>query len=347
MMWRAHPANRKARQTSMKKHLFILLRLLVAVIGIGYIIYLLDWSDHAGPDGAMVKGVGSMLRDARYDLLAAAVGMVALIYPILVIRWWLLLRARGIHVPLIRAFRLVMVGNFFNFCLPGTTGGDVIKAYYAAKGSDRTTDTVMSVIVDRILGLLGLVVIAGVASLFVLKEPAGRLVATLTWGMMGSGVLCCCAYFSRRFRRWLHLGPWLLKLPGGHMLAHIDAAAVAYRHHVSSLAVSLALACALHLLLAVSTSLTGYALGMHRPLGLLLTVVPILFLGAAMPISYQGLGIMEAIAIPLLVASPMCDVNHIVGMLLLIRLYQIAFSLTGAVFLLQGDIHLHPEREDE
>jgi hypothetical protein len=34
-------------------------------------------------------------------------------------------------------------------------------------------------------------------------------------------------------------------------------------------------------------------------------------------------------------------------MLLMIRFYQIVYALLGSLFLLKGDIHMHPEREPE
>jgi hypothetical protein len=71
----------------------------------------------------------------------------------------------------------------------------------------------------------------------------------------------------------------------------------------------------------------------------------VLFLGAAVPISYQGLGVMEAIGGQLLVNPPACTFNQLVGLLMLARLFQVFYSLIGALFLLKGDIHLHPAVE--
>ena len=55
------------------------------------------------------------------------------------------------------------VEQMANVELPGSTGGDVVKAWYAARQApSRRTAAVMSVIVDRIVGLLALIMLGGV-----------------------------------------------------------------------------------------------------------------------------------------------------------------------------------------
>src|SRR5690606_9553591 len=178
---------------------------------------------------------------------------------------WRRVRARGLGVPRSRAFKLSMVGNFFNYCMPGTTGGDVIRAFYAARGSGRKADVVMSIVVDRVTGMLGLVLLAGVAGLFMLDNPVARNVTMYIW--IGNAALAAGAlvYFSGTMRRLIHLDRWLFRLPGGGLLKSIDAAVVAYRHHMGTVIASILLAAVLHFCLATGTALAGFALGMDRP----------------------------------------------------------------------------------
>src|SRR5262249_2419492 len=56
------------------------------------------------------------------------------------------------------AFRLTAIGTFFNACLPGNSGGDLAKVYYATAGNRARLPEVATVIVlDRALGLVALV----------------------------------------------------------------------------------------------------------------------------------------------------------------------------------------------
>ena len=302
----------------------------------------LDTDQHSP---SFIPGILTMIGQADLRLLALALMVLTPIYPILMVRWWLLLRARGLTVTLWKAFRLTMVGNFFNFCMPGTTGGDLVKAYYAAKRSDRRADAVMTVIVDRVAGLLGLVILAGAAGLFMLSNDTARKVTIYIWlgaatFMFGAGV-----YFSRRLRTGLKIDRLLRKMPMQGVLKKIDQAAVAYRDHRRIVFGSILVSVPVHVCLSMSTAFSGFALGMDLPLGLLLTVVPVLFLVGAVPISPQGIGVMELLAMELLHQPPFATANQIVGMLLMIRLNQMFFSVFGALFLLKGDIHLHPVRD--
>jgi hypothetical protein len=56
---------------------------------------------------------------------------------------------------------------------------------------------------------------------------------------------------------------------------------------------------------------------------------------------------MEYLAVAMLLPSPLADANQLVSMLVLMRLFLIAYALIGAVLMLRGDIHLHPQSKDD
>ncbi len=333
----------------MRKRWPMLLRFTVAMLGIAYIIHVVNWRDGVSPEGLPEPGILTILGEAERGWLVLALLMVLGIYPLQTLRWRLLLHARGIAVSWWRCLRLTMVGTFFNYCMPGTTGGDVVKAYYAARHSDRRADAVMSIIVDRVAGLVGLVLLAALAGLLILDDPAARRVTAWVWMGLAAFLILAAFYLSVRLRRLTGLDRLIAKLPGRGLAQKADAAAVAFGNHKMTVVAAIALSVPVHLLLALATALSGLALGLEAPLLLLLTVIPVAFLGGALPISYQGLGIMEGIAIPLLVhaESTTASPTQIVAMLLLIRLYQIIWSLSGAAFLLRGDIHIRAAEAGE
>lgn len=325
----------------MKKTVLLILRILFAAAGIAYIVYAIQWSDDAEREGVM-----TMLRRAQWSHLLGALLLLAPVYPIQTLRWWLLMRCRGIEVPLSRAFRLVMVGCFFNYCMPGTTGGDVVKAWYAARRSDRRTDAVMSVVFDRITGLLGLILLAGLAGLTMLDDPIARRVTQYIWLGAGGIVLISACYFSRHLRKMFGLQYLLGKLNQEGLAGKIDQAAVAYGSHKVMVTVAIFISVPVHLLIAAATAVAGYALGIsivESPPALMLTVIPVLNLAGSVPLTYQGLGVMEYLGQQMLVRA---EPNHIIGMLLLMRLGQIFYSMLGSAFLLHGDIHLHPDQHE-
>ncbi len=93
--------------------------------------------------------------------------LVVIIVPIATFRWWLLLRAQNIELPIGRSFLLTWIGNFFNTTLPGSVSGDVVKGFYVIKAnqSSEKTKAFMTLLIDRFTGLFGLIVMAFIALL--------------------------------------------------------------------------------------------------------------------------------------------------------------------------------------
>jgi glycosyltransferase 2 family protein len=88
-------------------------------------------------------------------LLACAILTASLMLTL--VRWYFLVRAQNLPFRLWDAFRLGLVGFFFNTVLPGAVGGDVVKAAGLARTQSRRTIAVATVIMDRIIALWALV----------------------------------------------------------------------------------------------------------------------------------------------------------------------------------------------
>src|SRR3989442_10980204 len=80
-----------------------------------------------------------------------------------VVRWRMVLRVHGIDLSLGRASEISLVAHFFNSFLLGSTGGDLLKAYYAARETHhKKTEAVVTVAVCAVPGLFAGVVVCGV-----------------------------------------------------------------------------------------------------------------------------------------------------------------------------------------
>jgi glycosyltransferase 2 family protein len=299
-------------------------------------------------------GIVSMLYGADWRLLLLGLALVLPVFPIQAARWWMLMRCRGMDVPFARAMRLTMVGLFFNFCMPGMTGGDVVKGYYAAKGSGSRGIAVMSVIFDRAAGLMGLMMLAGIAGIVLLTGGGGldaevqslvQTVTVLIWLGIAGVLFSAYLYFSLKVRRLIGFQRLIDRMGPDNFLVRIDDAAAAYRDHKRLILITVLISLPVHLCQAMATTCAGWALGMELSAGLMLTVLPVVFLAGSVPLTYQGLGVMEALAVAMLLPSPYADANQLVSMLVLIRLFLIIYALVGAVQMLRGDIHLFPQAE--
>jgi len=94
--------------------------------------------------------------------------LVLVVIPMATIRWWLLLRAIGIQIEAKQTFILTWIGIFFNTTLPGAITGDFVKGYYVIKAQQNKnrTKAFMTLLIDRFVGLFGLIIMAFLALIF-------------------------------------------------------------------------------------------------------------------------------------------------------------------------------------
>ena len=327
----------------MLRKLSIVVRILIAAAGVAYIVYSVNWRDVTDAQAAVQEpGVLTMLRGANVMLLVIGLFIMAIVYPLQVLRWWLLMGARRIDTGYGRALRLYMVGSFFNFCMPGTTGGDVVKGYYAARHSDRRTDALMSILFDRITGMIGLFLFAGVVALVMLDHPLVRKLAMCSWAALLVVIVGYGCYSSRLLRQLLHIEKTRNWPVIGKFVAIIDDAALAYRDHLGTVGLAIMISAMAHFLLALALTLAGSALKISELIQLLCASPFIVFVGA-LPISYQGVGVQEGVAQAMIGGH--ATMNQIVGMLMFFRLYMLVYALCGSLFLIGGDIHMRPPSE--
>lgn len=213
---------------------------------LGYMIWS-NWSPAyappgpAGTPGKQVSPGIKALLDQTPDFLAfaalaaLAVGATALQF----VRWYFLVRALDLPFTLRNAFRLGFVGLFYNVFLPGSVGGDLVKAYFIASGHpERKAAAVATVVADRLIGLFGLIWFsAAFGGAFWLAGDAriadneylkgivrvcGGLVAftVLVWGVLGLLPQSRADRFADRLRRVPKLG---------HTLAEVWYAVWTYR----------------------------------------------------------------------------------------------------------------------
>lgn len=104
---------------------------------------------------------------AHWPLLAVIVAVIYLQIVITAWRWELLLRAQGFMIGFGLAVRLNLIASLFNMVIPGSVGGDVMKAYYVTRdATGRKAEAVATILLDRVVGLLGLLLLAGTVALW-------------------------------------------------------------------------------------------------------------------------------------------------------------------------------------
>lgn len=110
-------------------------------------------------------------------------------------RWMRFLRQIQPTTSLAQALKYHFIGLFFSSVLPGVVSGDVIKAIYVAKDLKRPRmDIFSTVIIDRLFGLTGVILLAGLGSLIsfssILTTPLTSDKFLWSIAILNTGVLC-------------------------------------------------------------------------------------------------------------------------------------------------------------
>ncbi len=128
-----------------KKKVFFLIRILFVAAG-------LAWGWKQGWFSREMLGVLGQINVWIFILafLFYMAGQVVVAF-----RWWILLRTQAIFISIWSAVKLHLLGLFYNNFLPSSVGGDLARAWYVTKHTDKHFEAVLSVVVDRIIGLAG------------------------------------------------------------------------------------------------------------------------------------------------------------------------------------------------
>ena len=291
-------------------------------------------------------GIKRLVGEADKRFLLAAVLIMPLSYVLTSIRWHLLLESLGIRLSFFRSLVLNLVGAFYNAFMPGTTGGDLIKAYYAARQTDLRTRAVLSVLIDRVIGLMALILVGGTMAAYQWHIPDCRRVAVASGVITGCVLVGLVAFYSRRMRRWTGLDFVLNRLPMQRQVQKAVAAMEIYRHRPAPLVTALALSFPVHITAILSATFAGWAFRLPLPVFYYWVVVPVVALAGAIPVSPQGIGVMEAFTVELTRRHGV-TIGQAFALTMSIRLVQVLWNLMAGVFVLRGGYHAPTRTEQE
>jgi len=291
--------------------------------------------------GQIVRpGFATSLRAINIALAAGGTLAFGVALLLIAVRWRMLLKIQDVNVSLWEVTRLTFLGQFFNAIVPGTVGGDLVKAYYVAKHTPRVAAVVVSIFVDRLLGLvelalmagvmLGLLLLGGQRSFAEFRLPAICMAAIL---LAVAGMLTFL--LSRRFRRALHLDKLYRRMPIAHHIAAAGDAALRYRQRLGTMAWAVAVSVVSHLAFVGFVALMGASLSI--PVGPMeyFLYVPLIYIIGAIPLTPGGVGWVENWYLRFF-ESPACGASTILVLALLARLVPMLWGLPGAVVAVTG-----------
>lgn len=154
-----------------------LLRIAVSVALLTYLAFKADW-----------PRVAEAFAHLRWGWWLSAVAVLLVTQFFSARRWQMLAQAVGVGKTFSEILGYYFIGMFFNLVLPTSVGGDVVRAYYLTGPPGTRLRAFVSVLVDRISGLIVLMTLASIAVIV----QFGNLpwwIPVSVWGAAGGMVL--------------------------------------------------------------------------------------------------------------------------------------------------------------
>ena len=223
------------------------------------------------------------------------------IVPLGTIRWWLLLKGIGIPIKVNQAFLLTWIGNFFNTTLPGAVTGDLVKGYYVVKANEEKerTKAFITLIIDRFVGLFGLIIMAFFSLVFnyeliFSREPLQSLalMVTVIFGITIIFFIFVIFPFKEDKDPFL----WIFnRIPGEKFSKKIYFSFRRYKNKKNILFASLLISILIHTLVGIIFfQITKLMDIKGMDMGTQFFLMPIGLISVALPIAPGGIGIGHA-----------------------------------------------------
>jgi uncharacterized protein (TIRG00374 family) len=235
-------------------------------------------------------------RQADVRLLLLSFSLHAVGYYASAYRWQILLAAQGQRIPVSYLVNSYAVAMYFNNILPSTIGGDVVRAYDTWRYGLPKGKAITTVLVERFLGLLGLLAFAVVA-IFVATDFSGKIPNLPYWigGLFAGMVLFTLFIFSKQ--KYITQAGALFDLPGLKIIKKqakkFSDAFRDFRGKNAALLGAILLSLLLQINVIVHYWLIAEALGMNIPFTKFLFIIPIALFVMMVPISINAIGLRE------------------------------------------------------
>jgi hypothetical protein len=246
-----------------------------------------------------------------------------LVYFLCYLRWKMLLHTAGINLPEKRLISAFSGGIFFNTFLPSTVGGDFVRSADLGYHSKKTCTVVATVLLDRISGFAGMIIVSLIALVFgygILEDWRIILAICFLAVLLLLILLFIFNDFVYGFISKLFSSPRPGRIRSG--MQAVFLAMHGFKEHKAVIAKNLLLSMAIQFIGPITSYMIAVAFHLKVNIVYFFLFVPIIGAVTLLPISIGGLGVRDYMTILLF--------THI-G---ISKHFAFAFSLLGFVFLL-------------
>ncbi|KPL23900.1 MAG: hypothetical protein AMJ75_05045 [Phycisphaerae bacterium SM1_79] len=284
-------------------------------------------------------------------IFAGVLGIFIISQVIVGFRWWLLLRSQHIFLNLWAVVRLYFLGWFYNNFMPGSLGGDLLRAWYVTKHTDKKFEAVLSVFVDRVIGLSSTLVIAVFFYLLFLRGKGFERPSSDTdgfvnfiaqyksiffWVAVIIAVVLCVLLLLKRSRSILLKACLYIRQAGLKLIIKFRDAIVIYCKKPLTMLAAFVLTVFLQLFTITGFWLLGQNLGIETGVVYYYVFFTLTWVLGAIPISIAGVVVVEVLLVSLFVEVAGVAEESASALALCQRAVWMLASLPGAVIHLIG-----------
>lgn len=275
-----------------------------------------------------VAEVLDVIARVRPEMVVSVLVLLAADRVVMIWRWIILLRATGQRIATKSAAWIYLVSSFVGGFLPAGIGADLARAYTLSQRTSETSAAAASVAVDRLLGLLSIVLV-GIFGIVV----GGRWTrgSRDVWAFALAAAVVAIGMAAVLWAdRWILLVPvrWTETAIGRRMQRLASALSEYREHRVALVSVSM-LSIGVQLLRIVQAWLLGIGIGLTVPFAYYLFFMPIGLVALMLPISISGFGAPQGIIVWMLRPMGVADADAF-ALSTLIVLSGIVANLPGA-----------------
>lgn len=208
-------------------------------------------------------------------------------------QWRYLLQSEKIRFDLADLINLYLVGTAFSHFLPTGMGGDAVKAFYVGRESGKNDGSASAVIMSRVTGFFGMVLIAALVLViqfrhFSMSVVIWFLLLSLLVGAMILGAILSVTLLPKLVRgKWAHNRVFL-------SITRIGKALSAAARKPRTLSIATLYGVVFWIIACLNYYTYATALGLHLPLYFYFVAIPLVSLIAFLPISINGFGVRES-----------------------------------------------------
>ncbi|MHC4394484.1 MAG: lysylphosphatidylglycerol synthase transmembrane domain-containing protein [Planctomycetota bacterium] len=329
-----------------KKKQYIFLSVRIAVV-VGGIIWAIIWVSREQRWQSLVELFGKINGWVFVGVLGVFVGGQVIVG----FRWWLLLRTQSIFINIFAAVRLHFLGLFYNNVMPSSVGGDLIRAWYVTRHTEKKFAAVLSVFVDRLVGLLSTLVIAVFFYLLFLRgrgavitsseeggffERVSEYRGIIFWVLLAIVLLFGGLLIHRRGRAMLVKGWLSISLHGMRVIRKLKDAVVLYCSKPMTILAVFGLTIFLQIMTITGFWFLGRNMGIEASIKYYYVFFTLTWVLGAIPVSIGGVVVVEGLLVLLFTQFAGVRTNLAVALALCQRIVWLLASLPGAVIHLVG-----------